>query len=195
MHLASEVSPPEEISTERLRLVCLDEKALEAVAANKRTTLAALLKAHIEPECDLPADVARLRLGQLAEDPSLRPWLLRAVIRLADVSLIGHIGFHSAPEPHYLHELAPGSVEIGYTVYTPYRRKGYAFEAARGLMDWATQTYGVTDFIFSISPQNTASLGLLHKLAGSYRAEMLGHYVDPEDGPEDIFRLRSITGS
>ena len=194
MYGAGAVSSPEEIFTERLRLTCLSDEVLLAIANGDRAAVATLMAVYIAPECELSADVAQLRLAQLAEDPGLRPWLLRAVIRSEDASFVGHIGFHSAPDPDYLHEIAPGSVELGYTICAPHRRKGYALEAATGLMDWATNTHGVTDIIVSISPQNDASLGLLHKLAGSYRIETVGNHVDPEDGPEDIFRLRSISG-
>ncbi len=140
-----------------------------------------------------------MRLAQLQDDPSLQPWLLRAIVRRSGASLdapimvrpmmIGHIGFHTAPDPEYLRDLAPGAVEIGYTIYAPYRRNGYALEAAAALMRWATRTHGVTAFVASVSPGNRASLAMLRKLETTYRIDRIGRYVDPEDGPEDIYRL------
>jgi hypothetical protein len=57
-----------------------------------------------------------LRLAQLQRDPNLLPWLLRAIGLRKERMMIGHIGYHSYPNPGYLLEVAPGGVEFGYTV-------------------------------------------------------------------------------
>ena len=49
--------------------------------------------------------------------------------------------------------------EFGYTIFEPHRRRGYAEETVRALMDWARQR-GAQHFIFSIAPDNAASLEL-----------------------------------
>ena len=49
--------------------------------------------------------------------------------------LIGHIGFHTGPNPDYLQDMAPGGIEFGYTVLEPFRRQGFAREAAEALMN------------------------------------------------------------
>ena len=68
------------------------------------------------------------RLGQLAEDATIREWLGRAMV-LVDESgrrrVVGSIGFHGPPDEQ-------GRLEIGYSVDPPYRRQGYAREAVRG---------------------------------------------------------------
>jgi RimJ/RimL family protein N-acetyltransferase len=100
--------------------------------------------------------------------------------------MLGHIGFHTRPGEKYLEELAPGGVELGYTVFERERRQGYAREAAEGLMEWAHRLHGVTRFIVSISPANLASLELARRLG----FRRIGSHVDEEDGPEDIFERR-----
>jgi RimJ/RimL family protein N-acetyltransferase len=74
-------------------------------------------------------------------------------------------------------------VELGYTVFESERRRGYAREAAAGLMEWPHRVHGATRFVISISPANPASLQLARRLGFG----RIGSHVDEEDGPEDIF--------
>jgi [ribosomal protein S5]-alanine N-acetyltransferase len=102
------------------------------------------------------------RPDQADADPSAMPWLPRALL-LADETgrqepaVVGEAGFHGPPD-------GDGRVEIGYMVVSEHRRRGYAEEAVRALMAWATAEYGITRFRAGISPQNAASLGLIRKL-------------------------------
>lgn len=183
------------IETRRLNLVSLDASALAAFADGDAERAASLLALNIDAGCTVRAGLAQMRLQQLHADASLQPWLLRAIVRTSDDGrlkdrLIGHIGFHTAPDPDYLRELAPGAVEIGYSICAPYRRQGYAHEAVSALMRWANEEHGVTDFVFSISPDNVASLGLLRKLGALHAVAQIGRHMDPVDGPEDIYLLR-----
>jgi len=104
--------------------------------------------------------------------------------------MIGFIGFHTLPGPEYLNSYAPNSVEFGYTIFSDYRRKGYASEAAQALMDWASREHHVTRFIVSISPANAPSLRIAKKLG----FRKVGSFIDPEEGVEDVF-LREISPS
>ncbi len=180
-------TPHSDIHTERLRLVSLDVDTLNAFAAGNIARAAYLLGIAIDDACAIPVELAEMRLAQVRADPRQQPWLLRAVVCASESRLIGHIGFHTAPDPDYLHELAPGAVEIGYAICAPYRRQGYALEAAMALMHWANGEHGVTDFVFSVSPDNVASLGLLRKLEALYTSSQIGRHIDPVDGPEDIY--------
>ena len=98
-----------------------------------------------------------IRLAQLEQDPSLQPWLLRAIALRHEPVMIGHIGFHSQPAPQYLHEYAPQGIEFGYAVYPSFRRQGYASEACSALMAWAAANHGITQFVLTIAPDNTPS--------------------------------------
>ncbi len=121
-------------------------------------------------------------LGQRPEqaeaDPSARPWLPRVMmLRTAEVSgrrrptVVGEAGFHGPPD-------SDGRVEIGYMVVSEHRRRGYAEEAARALLAWATAEHGITRFRADVSPQNIPSLSLIRKLGfvqvGTHRHERRG---------------------
>jgi len=121
----------------------------------------------------------RLRLGQMRGDPSLQPWLARAMLlRTRQRPMIGHIGFHGPPDRR-------GAAEMGYTVLPPYRRRRYALEAAQGMMEWAVREHGVRLFRLSISPANAPSLAMAAKMGFRHA----GEHVDEEDGLELILEL------
>lgn len=131
-------------------------------------------------------DVFALRLEQLETEPALQPWLLRAIALRESREVIGHIGFHTGPNPEYLRPIAPGVVEFGFTVYPPFQRQGYAREASQALMRWAHQVHGVTKFVLSIRSDNTAS----QALAAGLGFVRIGSHIDEVDGLEDILEHR-----
>jgi ribosomal-protein-alanine N-acetyltransferase len=102
--------------------------------------------------------------GQAQADPSVLPWLARVML-LRPVGesgrrqtiVVGEAGFHGPPG-------GDDRVEMGYMVVSEHRRRGYAEEAARALMAWATAEHHITRFRACISPRNTASLNLIRKL-------------------------------
>ena len=75
-----------------------------------------------------------------------------------------------------------GAVEFGFTVFPAFRRRGYAREPSLALMRWARQIHGVTKFVLSIRPDNTASQALATQL-GFVR---VGSHIDEVDGLEDV---------
>lgn len=131
-----------------------------------------------------PQNWMRLRIRQLKEDPALGRWLLHAmVLHRADRgeparAMVGHCGYHGAPDES-------GMVEIGYQVAPPYRRRGYAIEAVRGLVANAFAHEGVTRVRASIRPDNEPSLSLTAQLG--FRRN--GEQMDEIDGLEYVFEL------
>jgi len=183
------------IKSERLDLIPMTPAFLEACLAGDTSAssvqglaaAAQLLKLAIPTEWLEQKRLMQIRLGQLRRDPRLQPWLLRAMGLRREGVMIGHIGFHSRPGADYLRDFAPGGVELGYTVFAPYRRQGYATEACEALMAWAHQEHHVTRFVVSISPDNRPSL----RIAEHFGFQKVGTYLDDEDGPEDVF-VRNI---
>lgn len=133
---------------------------------------------------DIP-EILQLRLQQLEANPALQPWLLRAMALRESGELVGHIGFHTSPGAEYLRQWSPHGVEFGFSVFPQHRRKGYAREAALGLMAWARETHGVTSFVLTISPDNFPS----QALAASLGFVRIGEHLDEVDGIEDILEL------
>jgi len=173
------------ISTDRLELRSLGPVFLRAILAGDCCEASQVLGATVPEECLGSRDVCRMRLEQLAYNPALQPWLLRAMIRRTDQQMVGHIGFHTGPDAEHLRELAPGGIEFGYTVFAPFRRQGFAREAVTALMQWATTEHGIRRFVVSIRPDNTPSL----RLAAQFGFQRVGEHVDEVDGLEHIYRL------
>ena len=171
------------ISSERLELMPMNPAFLEACLAGAQDEASYIL-GHAVPRAWLAArELMLLRLNQLRRDPSLEAWLLRAIVLRSTGQMIGHIGCHTAPGPDYLQAYAPQGVEIGYTIFEPHRRRGYASEAFGALMDWAHRTASVPQFVVSISPENAPS----QHMAARFGFRKMGTHIDEEDGPEDIF--------
>ena len=117
-----------------------------------------------------------VRVKLMADDPEVAPWLTRVMLRRSDGAFIGNIGFHGKPN-------ASHQAELGYTVEAPYRRKGYASEAALALIDWARREYAIRRFIVSVSPRNGPSLGMAAKLG----FRQIGTQINEIDGEEYVF--------
>jgi RimJ/RimL family protein N-acetyltransferase len=138
---------------------------------------------------DLADDPAVLRfaLAQLAADPDYLPWSVRALILEGSGEMVGHIRFHTRPDPDYLRPYVEKAVEFGYVVFAAHRRRGYAREAIDGVMRWAEDEHGIRRFIVTISPDNVASL----RLADRFGFRKIGQHVDEVDGVEGIY-LREV---
>ena len=162
-------------------------EAVDAVLALDIPLVAQLVGAVVPPELrdNLTSFVfAKLRLD---EDALYQPWSARAIILADSGTVIGHIRFHSRPDPVDLHPFARDAIEFGYTIFPDYRRQGYAAEASGAMMAWAQAMVGVRNFVATISPNNVASLALIARLG----FELVGQVVDEVDGVEDVF-LRQI---
>lgn len=160
---------PAAIATERLELVVLDA-----------TFLAPWLAGAPTPDLGFSdpgflngaQDVVGLRLQQLARAPELAPWLLRAIVVRDGRTAIGFIGCHGGPN-------ADHRIEIGYEVLPAFRNRGYAREAAHGLLEWAA-TQGVRLARAAVAPTNAPSRAVLSRLGFT----QTGEQIDPDDGFE-----------
>lgn len=174
------------IASERLDLIPLTPAFYRASLRREHARAESLLGLTVPPEWYDERWVMELRLKQLGLDPSLQPWLMRAIALRERRAMIGHIGFHSGPAPQHSNDLAPGVVEFGYTVFAAFRRRGYAREACEALMDWAHAAHRVNRFVVSIRPDNVAS----RALAAQFGFVQIGSQVDEIDGVEDVYELR-----
>jgi RimJ/RimL family protein N-acetyltransferase len=165
------------IRTPRLDLVSMTVPFMRALVAHDLAAAADELGAHVP--AGMPDDLEnflRYRLAQMDDDPSIQPWLGRAMV-LTDAAgtrrAIGTIGFHGPPDDQ-------GRLEVGYRVEPDYRRRGYARESMAALFDWAATTHGIRRFVASISPTNAPSL----QLAAGFGFVQTGSHIDDIDGLE-----------
>lgn len=173
-----------EIETDRLILRLVPLAGLAATVAEDRPACRRLIAADLPEEWFAEAWVAALRLDQWREDPRYAPWSIRAMILKETGQAVGNINFHGRPEP-FSHQGETGTaVEMGYTVFAPWRRRGLAAEAVTALSGFA-HGQGARWVRLSISPGNAASLALARRLG----ARRIGSQVDEIDGPEDVYLL------
>jgi RimJ/RimL family protein N-acetyltransferase len=165
------------IHCERFELRLMTADFIEAVLAGDESAADRALGARFPLEHRSEGDeyVLRMRLDQMRANPESAHWLIRAIVA-PDGVMLGHAGFHGPPDER-------GFVELGYTIFEPFRRQGYAHDAATCMMRWAQNTHGVRHFRVSVGADNTASLALTDKL-GFTRT---GEQMDEIDGLEYIF--------
>jgi RimJ/RimL family protein N-acetyltransferase len=174
------------IRTERLELTLLSPQLLEAILGGRRDDAESL--ARIAIPSWWPDEHDRrflvLRLDQVTKDPGRLEWLPRAIgLRRRDRPIIGHTGFHGPPGVNGPRR--PNALEVGYTVFEPHRRCGYATEAVAAMLAWARDEHGVHDFVASVSPDNVPSLALVRR----FGFRQTGRQWDDEDGEELVFEL------
>jgi [ribosomal protein S5]-alanine N-acetyltransferase len=172
-----------DVVTPRLVLRLMEREVIDSCLAGDLQRAERLSGTEIPSELlDEPTALTYART-KLDADPQYQPWSIRAIILRANQTMVGHLRFHSCPDPDYLHPFARPAVEFGYHVFSQYRRRGYATEAAHAVMDWAWVTFGVRHFIVCVAPDNEASLAVIAHLGFA----RIGQHVDETDGIEHIY--------
>lgn len=108
-----------------------------------------------------------------------------AVVRKADGVIVGKVGVTNSEEPEHgkaenktipeeesEHEIMPPGesaeyLELGYHIFHPYRRQGYAEEACRAILNYAKEELACP-VCARVVKENTASIQLLEKLGVPY---------------------------
>jgi ribosomal-protein-alanine N-acetyltransferase len=126
-----------------------------------------LLDARLPKEWPDPelAEFLPLYAELLREDQQLLGygiWLL--IEREGRRTVVGSAGFQGPPN-------AEGEIELGYGVHPDFRNHGYATEAARALLRWASEQPGVRRVIAQCDQDNIASQRVVEK-AGMTRREL-----------------------
>ena len=176
-------SVPQPLHTRRLVLLPLGAALMTAIIDGDAPAIASRIGDCDLSDWDDALAMLRRRRGDLATDASLAPWVPRAIVRRSDGAAIGHINFHSAPDPDYLRPYVVGAVESGYTIFARYRRQGFATEALIALIDWAHAAHGVAWIAVSVGTANLPSRIMAERLGFA----PVGVWEDDEDGVEVVY--------
>lgn len=153
---------------------------LTALLEGRRREAAALLGAALPDGWPDEHDerFLRLRLGQLERDPERAEWPVFGIV--VEERLAGHAGYHGPPGVNGLRRA--DAVEVGYTVFRPFRGRGLAQAAVRELVARA-RAGGAASVVASVAPDNAPSLAIVRKLGFA----PAGEQWDDEDGLELVF--------
>ena len=88
---------------------------------------------------------------------------------------------------------AHARAEVGYWVGVPYWGLGYATEAVRRLIPYATEAYGVTRFLGRCLARNPASARVMEKAGLSYEGRLVKHVLK-NDEYEDVLLYGLVLG-
>lgn len=176
-----------DIVSDRLVLRLVPLAALAATAKGNREAASRIVGASLPPAWQDQAWVFQLRHDQWLQDPAYAPWSIRAIALKSTGEVIGSMNCHHKPMPFIMNGQQTAGVELGYTIFEPNRRKGYATEMIKAFTGWAGQL-GVSTFILSISPANTASVALAEK----FGAQEIGRQMDDKDGEEIIYAFQRV---
>ena len=93
----------------------------------------------------------------LCDDPDVLgygPW---AVVHRAGRLVVGSAGFVGLPA-------RDGSIELGFGIHPDHRRRGYATEASRALVDWGLAQELVTTVTATCDADNLPSMRVLENI-------------------------------
>lgn len=150
------------IATERLDLVPASLRLLEAALASD-SALGICLGAEVPttwPPDYLDRAALEFTVSRLREAPGEQGWWMYFVVLRGAADgrrlLIGSGGYKGPPA-------ADGTAEIGYGIVKEQRRRGYASEAAQGLLKNAFASPSVSRVIAETLPDLAPSIGVLRK--------------------------------
>ena len=143
----------ETIYTPRLQLIQMSPEFLAASLSDSEKARR-LVDFEISNEWFKEKKLIQLRLNQ---------GLLRSIVRIEDKKMVGHFNAHGFPGMDHLKQYSQHGLEIGYTIYSDYRRNGYASEAIEGFTEVLKKNPPVS-VVLSIGVSNSPSLQLAKKL-------------------------------
>ncbi|OWK72999.1 hypothetical protein CBW16_12200 [Flavobacteriaceae bacterium JJC] len=115
-----------------------------------------LKKGRNWPDSDILETLPRIiaNLSKVNSPTGFESWM---IVKKETNEIIGDIGFKGFDALHH-------SCDLGYGIIEAERRKGYAEEASKCLIDWVLNTDSSIDITASTHLGNTGSINLLQKL-------------------------------
>jgi [ribosomal protein S5]-alanine N-acetyltransferase len=114
------------------------------------------LGTSLSPDWPL-ADLLDVLPIQASAPPEVERFGVWVIVEQASRTVVGDIGFFGPPN-------ASGVLEVGYSVVPDRRRRGYATEAAAGLVAWALDQPGVRAIVATCDAGNEASVLTLERI-------------------------------
>jgi RimJ/RimL family protein N-acetyltransferase len=158
------------ISTPRLDLIPATLDSARSALEGGRA-LSASLRVSVPstwPPDLLDSPALEYMLARMVEDPARAHWWLHFAVlrgrRAEDGILVGTAGYKGPP-------LADGTVEIGYSIVSDHQRRGYASEAALGLVAHAFTFPEISAVIAQTLPDLVPSIGVLLKCGFRYSGQ------------------------
>ena len=173
----AKVNKQEESS--RVVLLRLGAGILDALVHENLERASALLGYRVPDEFLEDDWLWKVRLEDLRTAPHHTPWLVRAVVDRDTGQVVGHAGFHGAPQG--------GVATVAYSIVPQARGKGYA-RAALGALISVARSNGARTVRATIDPENAASLAVISR----WPFEKRGEQIDDEDGLEHIYDLAVV---
>ena len=142
------------VVTQRLELRPLPPEAAEALPLD-RGKASRDLNARVPDEWPQP-DLLNVLPRQAAAFSGAECFGIWVMIEREGRAVVGDIGFHGPPDDQ-------GAIEIGYCVVPSRRGRGYASEAARAMVEWASSRQNVRLIVAGCDPNNVPSICTLER--------------------------------
>lgn len=148
-----------EVSTERLKIVPLNEYNLELSIINFNKMEKSLGLTVTDKNIGFrEKNIFKIRLNDVKNNNSKYMWYTTWVVILkSENRIIGHIMLKGYPNEQ-------GEVNIGYYMQEHYREKGYMSEAINKLIRWIFSNSDVKYIVADTLKTNTTSQNLLKKI-------------------------------
>jgi [ribosomal protein S5]-alanine N-acetyltransferase len=140
---------------------------VEAVLADDTEAAGALVGARLLLGWLSDPDVRTglsIHLRALRADPGQVPWRIRLMVLRDERCAIGSVDMKGPPG-------ADGTVDMGWGVESTYRDRGFATEAAQGVLAWVFGQPGVRRVTARIQPENLPSIRVARRLGLRQTAE------------------------
>lgn len=158
------------IETANLQLIPCEAAHFEAILGNKKE-LEEMMGVTVPATWPVFPESMPHGYRYLKANPASLGWMTYLFVNARDRVLIGEGGFKGTPD-------VKGMVEIGYAIVQEYRQRGLAYEAARGLTDYAFSHSEVNVVQAHTLKDGVASIRVLEKLGMRFS----GTAQDPDEG-------------
>lgn len=144
------------ITTNRLQIITFEVDMIKALQEGAKELEK---RVSFNVPANYPMDVYKqffpYKIERFSKLPEENKWE-GLIIASENNTVIGDIGFKSGPNEQ-------GEINLGYSVLPTYQGRGFATEAAVGMVAWGLTQLGVEKVVATCSPDNNASIRVLQK--------------------------------